>query len=335
VAIKLSFEVLAVLDAIDRTGTFAEAAKSLHRVPSSLTYLVQKLEGDMNVELFDRSGRRAKLTQAGRFLVDEGRQLLHAARHLEIRTKGIQDGWESELRICLDAILPSASLWPYVRAFYDLEMVTQLRLSTEVLGGVWDALITRRADLAVGAFGEPPHAANIAARPIGTLRHVFVVAPDHPLAGILEPLRSETIARYRGVVISDTSRKLQPQSVAKHDGQMVIVVPTLGAKVEALCEGIAVGMLPERVAEGPIHEGRLVARRIVGVRELTNCYLAWREDKVGRALEWWIERLNTSDLAERFLAGLGDTKEQQRVVNRHDPAMRRQSSGATEWPVTA
>jgi len=169
-AISLSFEVLEVLDAIDRTGTFAEAAESLHRVPSSLTYLVQKLEGEIDVELFDRSGRRAKLTQAGRFLVNEGRQLLRTARDLEVKTKGIQDGWESELRICLDAILPSAALWSHVRAFYDLEMVTQLRLSTEVLGGVWDALVTQRADLAVGAFGEPPHASNIAARPIGSKR---------------------------------------------------------------------------------------------------------------------------------------------------------------------
>ena len=50
-ATKLSFEVLEVLDAIDRTGTFAEAAESLHKVPSALTYLVQKLEADMDVEL--------------------------------------------------------------------------------------------------------------------------------------------------------------------------------------------------------------------------------------------------------------------------------------------
>jgi DNA-binding transcriptional LysR family regulator len=53
---KLSFEVLEALDAIDRTGTFTEAAELLHRVPSSLTYLVQKLESDLAVKLFDRSG---------------------------------------------------------------------------------------------------------------------------------------------------------------------------------------------------------------------------------------------------------------------------------------
>ena len=309
-ATKLSFEVLEVLDAIDRTGTFAEAAELLHRVPSTLTYLVQKLESDMDVELFDRSGRRTRLTEAGRAVVEDGRRLLDAARHLEAKAKGIRDSWESELRLCVDAILPIQSLWPYVHAFYDLEMNTQLSLSTEVLGGVWDALVTRRADLAIGAFGEPPHAANIAARPIGTLRHVFVVAPDHPLARIPEPLESETIAGYRGVVISDTSRELQRQSVATRDGQPLVIVPTLAAKLQALCEGIAVGMLPDFVAKEPIHEGRLVARRIVGVREFTNGYLAWREDKVGNALNWWIAQLDSADLLERLLTPRQESKGQ-------------------------
>jgi DNA-binding transcriptional LysR family regulator len=46
-AMNLSFEVLQILDAIDRTGTFASAAETPHKVASSLTYLVQKLELDL------------------------------------------------------------------------------------------------------------------------------------------------------------------------------------------------------------------------------------------------------------------------------------------------
>jgi DNA-binding transcriptional LysR family regulator len=57
---NLSFEVLRALDAIDRTSTFAGAAETLRKVPSSLTYLVQKLELDLGVKLFDqrRGGSR-------------------------------------------------------------------------------------------------------------------------------------------------------------------------------------------------------------------------------------------------------------------------------------
>ncbi|MPV57448.1 LysR family transcriptional regulator [Burkholderia sp. HI2761] len=297
---KLSFEALEALDAIDRTGTFAEAAELLHRVPSALTYLVQKLESDLGVALFDRSGRRAKLTHAGRIVVEEGRRLLRAAEQLEMKALRAQQGWETEVRVCIDEILPFGALWPYVHRFYALGMDTRLRLSTEVLGGAWDALISRRADLVVGAAGEPPELPGIIARPIGSLKHLFAVAPSHPLASLPEPLSMASVVQYRGAVISDTSRELQPQSVAIDAGQPYLAVPTLAAKLEAQCEGLAVGTLPECIAARAIADGKLVARQVTGMRDTTHCYLAWRGDEAGRALHWWVEQLDQPDLVDRF-----------------------------------
>ena len=43
----LSLDALQVLDAIERQGSFAAAAEALHRVPSAVTYAVQKLEQDL------------------------------------------------------------------------------------------------------------------------------------------------------------------------------------------------------------------------------------------------------------------------------------------------
>jgi DNA-binding transcriptional LysR family regulator len=297
---KLSFEALEALDAIDRAGTFAEAAELLHRVPSALSYLVQKLESDLDVSLFDRSGRRAKLTQAGRVIVDEGRRLLFAAEQLELKAQRIQSGWEAELRICMDEIMPFSALWPYVHAFYEMNMDTRLRVSTEVLGGSWDALITRRADLIVGAAGEPPQLSNIVTRVIGEMPHLFAVAPNHPLAAQPDPLTMADVACYRAVVISDTSRELPPRTIGVEPGQQILAVPSLAAKLSAQCEGLAVGSLPACIARNAIAEGKLVARNVVGMREITHCYLAWRDDEVGRALSWWIEQFDRPDLVKRF-----------------------------------
>ena len=47
---KLTLDSLMVLDAIDRRGSFAAAAEELYRVPSAITYSVQKLEQDLNVQ---------------------------------------------------------------------------------------------------------------------------------------------------------------------------------------------------------------------------------------------------------------------------------------------
>src|SRR5450756_1507445 len=66
---KLTLDALQVMDAIERKGSFAAAAAELHRVPSALTYTVQKLEQDLDVLLFDRGGHRARLTPAGQELM--------------------------------------------------------------------------------------------------------------------------------------------------------------------------------------------------------------------------------------------------------------------------
>ena len=115
---NLTLEALHILDAINHHGSFAAAASALDRVPSALTYSVRKLEEDLDVLLFDRRGHRAKLTPAGLELLTEGRHLLRAAQELEQRVKHIATGWEAELRIVMDSIIPfneaiACPLWSY------------------------------------------------------------------------------------------------------------------------------------------------------------------------------------------------------------------------------
>lgn len=137
---KISLDLLHILDAIDQHGSFTAAAAVLHRVPSALSHAIAKLESDLEVQLFLREGRRASLTPAGRTLLDEGRHLLRAADELERRVKRIATGWEAELRIAIDAIIPVQRLLPVIDRFYQAGHGTQIRLSNEVLGGCWDAL---------------------------------------------------------------------------------------------------------------------------------------------------------------------------------------------------
>jgi len=148
---RLTLDALQVLDAIERRGSFAAAAEELFRVPSAMTYTVQKLEQDLGVTLFDRSGHRAKLTPAGEELLKEGRHLLRAANDLECRVKRVATGWEAELNIAYDDVLPATRLLPLIAEFYRAASGTRLRIASEVLGGCWDALVSGRADLVIAA----------------------------------------------------------------------------------------------------------------------------------------------------------------------------------------
>ena len=68
----LTPEALGLIDAVHRAGSMAAAARELGVVPSALTYRIRQVEDALDVLLFDRSSRRARLTEAGKELLREG-----------------------------------------------------------------------------------------------------------------------------------------------------------------------------------------------------------------------------------------------------------------------
>ena len=256
---KLTLDALQVMDAIERQGSFAAAAAELHRVPSALTYSVQKLEQDLDVLLFDRSGHRARLTPAGQELMQEGRDLLRAAGELECRVKRVATGWETELRIALDIMIPAVQLFPLVAGFYAEQSGTRIRLAHEVLAGTWDALVSGRAELALGVSGEAPAGGGYAIRMLGYKDFVFAVAPTHPLAKLPGPLKHEQILAHRAVAIGDSSRSLPARSFGLLTGQDVLTVPDLESKVAAQVAGLGCGYLPAHAA-APLIKAKQIGR---------------------------------------------------------------------------
>jgi DNA-binding transcriptional LysR family regulator len=300
---RITLEALQVLDAIDRRGSFAAAAAELHRVPSALTYQVQKLEQELDVLLFDRRGHRAVLTAPGRALLEDGRQLLRAAGELELRVKRLASGWESEVRIAVDNIIDAAVLLPLAAAFLAEAPGTRLRIAYEVLGGTWDALVAGRADLAIGASGDPPPGGGYAVRPIGRKAFVFAVAPGHSLATLPEPLSIELLQAHRAVAAGDTSRSLPPRSVGLLTGQDVLTVPDVRAKVAAQVAGLGCGWLPDHAAAPEVAAGRLVVKQVDEPPPRSEIVLAWRTDHGGKALRWLVRHLDTPEWKARLLAG--------------------------------
>jgi DNA-binding transcriptional LysR family regulator len=296
----LSLESLEVLDAIDRRGSFAAAALELDRVPSAITYTVRRLEDEVDALLFDRRGRRAKLTAAGRELLEHGRRLLAEAAALEQRVRRISTGWEAQLRIAIDSIVPMARIWPLSARFYaecrDLRAAhTRLKFSSEVLGGAWDALAEGRVDLVIGASGESPPGGGLRTRLMAEVPMVFAVAPTHPLANAATPLSEAAVTPHRGVVAADSSRRLPPRSVGLLSGQDTLTVPDLPAKVAAQVAGLGCGWLPSYLAAAHVLSGELVIKTMEMPRPPTPIFAAWRELRPGKALAWWIDTIAQTD----------------------------------------
>jgi len=298
--LKLSLEALQIIDAIDRRGSFSKAGVELHRVPSTISYTVSKLEDDLGVQVFERNGPRILLTPAGRELLKEGRYLLKAAQDLEHRVKRVASGWETELGIGMDSIFSPITLVDDIRAFYEVAQQTRLRIVQETLSGPWEALLDRRVDLLVGVAGEGPAGGGYVARAIGDMGFVFAVAPHHPLAAVQQPLGRLHLQEYRAIVVADSARTMAARTVGLLLGQDALTVPTMQAKLDLQLAGLGFGFLPESVARPAVDAGLLVEKQVEEVREKETVYLAWRVGEEGAALRWWRERMQAPDLFARL-----------------------------------
>lgn len=304
---SLTLDALAAVDAIARRGSFAAAATELGKVPSALTYTVRRLEDELDVLLFDRRGRRARLTAAGQELLAQGRVLLRAADDLACRVKEVASGWEVELRIALDAVVCFDRVRPLLEDFYRIGAPTRIRLSQEVLDGGWDALMHDRADLAIGVDAEAPadplSSARYALRPLGELAWVWCVAPHHPLADAPEPIPRDALRTHRAVAVGSTARALPARSAGLLSGQELLTVASFEQKTAVQLAGLACGHLPEPYARAELAAGRLVARRVDPPRPPSTLAYAWRSAARGKALAWWLERLDVPRVRAKLLAG--------------------------------
>ncbi|HEY1090113.1 MAG TPA: LysR substrate-binding domain-containing protein [Burkholderiaceae bacterium] len=292
----LTPEALGMMDAIARTGSFAAAAREMGKVPSALTYSVRQLEEALDVLLFDRRSRQAQLTAAGEELLHEGRRLLHELDAVAQRVKRVATGWEPELTIAFDDALARGALFDLIGDFYAIKLddgsspPTRLKLRTEVMTGTWEALVSGQADLALGTAAS---AAGFTCRPLGELDFVFCVAPHHPLAEAQEPLSATTIAPHRVIAVADSARALAPQTIGVVPGQDVLTVPSMATKLEGLLRGLGCGAVPAGLVRRHIEAGRLVQKTTYQGRRIATVQYAWRDQTPGRALAWWLDKLQS------------------------------------------
>lgn len=288
---KITLEAIELVDAIARHGSFAGAAERLHKVPSTVSYAVAKLEDQLDLALFTRNGPRVTLTPAGQELVREGRWLLDSARQLESRLRQIATGFESELRLMHDSLIPTEAFNHDICAFEDLNCGTRLRITSEVMTGTWEALREGRADIIVAA-GEGPAGGGYKAVNVGSLGFGFCVTPTHPLARLGRPLSRSDLLEHTAVVVGDSARSLDDRTVGLQSGQRRITVPSIRAKIACQIAGLGHGFLPRACVRAELQSGVLVELPVEEPRPEENFWLAWRPERMGEALKWWRQRLD-------------------------------------------
>jgi len=292
----ISIEALLVLDAIEFRGSYAAAAEQLNKVPSALSYIVQKLEEQLNVTLFVRQGRRAVLTPAGKHLLLEGRKVLNTINALSEQTQTIANGWEPKIRIACDSIIDIKPIFSGIQEFLTEHENIEIDVREEVMNGTWEALIEDRVDLVIGAPSPVPSQKGIRAIKISKLETVLVAPKIHELSDKFlqdkTSIQASDLAKYRSVIVHDSAQNEIPWSVNMIEGSQRFFVSSIAQKIAAIVAGIGIGHLPKCMAHHYIEAGQLLVIELEDKPKPQDLYMAWKISNKGKGLKQLISILS-------------------------------------------
>lgn len=249
-----TLDQLTVLEAVDRTGSFAAAAKALHRVPSAISYSVGALEAALGVALFDRSGRRAVLTEEGRRVLSAGAGILRAARQLDTLGRTLAAGWEPAVQVVADGALPMGPILRSIRSFTDEGRPTRVRLDVEYQGGVVE--VFRRDEAALMLLLEPDGDAAHDTLPLPPFEMVLVARADHPVCTGVPS--ATALQSHVELVVKDSSARFSASPRESwFSSRHVLYLSDFHSKRLALLDRGGYGWMPRHLIEDLLSDGTL------------------------------------------------------------------------------
>jgi len=292
-----SIDQLRVFMKVAELGSFSAAARAMNRAQSAVTYAIQKLEEQTDLELFDRSAYRPSLSEAGRALQPCVQAILETVDGFHAIAEGLTSGLEAELSIVVEAMFPMSRL---VAALSELQQVypsVQTRLRVEALGATRDAVLEGRADIGLIIPSEEDAEALVYA-PVTEIELVAVASPGHPLAALKGVVPMEALRDHLQLVFSDRASR------GRWPDRGVVALRTwrladLGAKHSMLLAGLGWGSMPMHVVQDDLRNGRLVRLQpamwdgFSGLPRLPVVAARRRDRVLGIAGRWLFERLST------------------------------------------
>lgn len=257
---------LAVLD----HGSFSAAARSLGRVPSAVSMAIANLEAQLDLPLFDRSGREPRPTAQTLSLLPQARLLATQLQRLQMHALALTQGLETSLTIVVVPELLASSPWSEALATLSVEYPL---LEVEVLAApqadALGMLHSARAQLAL-VFERSGLDANEGFQEVGHETLVAVVAPSHALMRAPGPLREEHLGAERQIVVAGRhSGNVDARVVmSRHQWRTDTPVAALGMVIA----GLGWGWLPRSFVQGPVAAGQLVE---IPLQNFSNTMQLW------------------------------------------------------------
>lgn len=251
----MDFKALETFVWIARLGSFRAAAQRLYATQPSVSARIAKLEQQLGVRLFDRTGRRATLTAKGRDLLDYAERLL-ALRGDMVNAVANPSAIQGSIHLGVSETIVYTWLPKLIERLNEAYPAIALELDVDTTVNLGHKLMARDADIAflMGPVNQP----DIINHALSSYRLVWVASPRLTLPD--EPV---ALAELAGWPIITYPRLSKPhvaiQQLTKNAERRVRIhsSSSLTTIIRMTVDGMGVSALPPEIIERELNNGDL------------------------------------------------------------------------------
>ena len=241
-----------------------KAAEAMHMTQPAVSLAIRELEQYYGVTLFDRIGRRLRLTEAGQRFLEYA---AHICTLFEDMEKGMRD-WDAFglLRVGASITIGSQFLPYYVKAFYSRYLGTEVQVLVAPSDELEQKILTSELDFAL-IEGVAHHPSILSEEYMED--HLTVICPANgnfqngQILTIEEFKQQKFLLREPGSGTREVFDRATES--AGFSVQPVWEAMSTTALVNAVINGLGIAVLPHRMVTAPLERGLITAVRVEGM----------------------------------------------------------------------
>ncbi len=226
----MTLQQLEYIVAIENYGYFVEAAEACGVTQSTMSLMVKKLEEELDVRIFNRDTHPVTVTEIGRKVIDEAREVVYHSKQLVELTRSEKELSSGDLNIAMTTTVAPvlmAGMFKFMRLRYPaLRLRTEEMITTTIIAKL------KKAEIDMGILVSPINDPDLLEIPLYKEKFFAYVSPENAMA------RQESLERDR---VLDNPIWIMRDGVRLFDKSMLR--PGEAFTYEKMYEGGRVGIL--------------------------------------------------------------------------------------------
>jgi DNA-binding transcriptional LysR family regulator len=265
---------------VAKFNSFSLAAEALFVTRPAVSISVKQLEDHYAVRLFERSGKKIELTNAGKILFGYAEKVFNLVKEADNRLNDLNGSFSGTLKISTGLTIGTYYLAPLINTFRKKHPDVEIQMEVKNKKGVIDDILFLQDDL--GFLGNVPTNANLVVTPLWKEELVVIAPKSHSFGRKPSLLPSQLsdqpfILREKG---SGTREYIEGR-LGKHRVAVntVMEIGSDEAIKRAVMVGLGISIVPKGVVEKEVRRGLIKTYRLLDEKLVLEYFMIRHKDK--------------------------------------------------------